>query len=676
MSEPRDLDSEDLLETQMLRINRLCNQFEAGWKSGQPSPLEQVLGELTVTERPAALRDLLPLEIEYRQRAGETVKVADYVDRFPDANPDWLASLFADTRVGDAVAEAPLPVPEKLGDYQIIDRIGGGGMGTVYKALHVRMGRIVALKVLRPEIQQNPVLIQRFNREVRAAARLTHPNIVAALDAREQDGLHFLITEFIAGLDLEQTVRAHGRLPMAAAVDCILQAARGLDYAHRQGVVHRDIKPANLLRDERGVVKILDMGLARLDADAGNTALELSNSGMVLGTAAYMAPEQARDVRQADARSDIYSLGCTLFYLLTGRPAFSGATALDTVLSHIREPIPALTSVDASFPPELERIFAQMVAKNIQDRFQTAAEVIAALERLQLPLETEQTAVSGRESAAIDSGSPTLSIKASQSGTPHRSGHTGLNGPRVNSRMWIAGLVALMLLGIIVTTVIVFRGTNPPPTDNRQFALSFNGTSSYVAAPTLQPMAGQTYTLEAIVEPNGSRLSNVISWLGPDWMALYLDREQKSWGLARRLQGESHLIVTDRPAELNTTVHLAGIFHGGDLQLFVDGKRSASQTAAFLLPETAGGLYIGGVPASKLPADQNDRFFDGRIHAVKISRGMRYTRGFQPPPALETDSQTLALYRFNAGQGTIVKDDSGHGHDAQIYDAEWTRDEK
>ena len=674
MSDPLNLDSEALLETQMLRINRLCNKFEAGWQSGQPPLLEQVLGELTVAERPAALRDLLPLEIEYRQRAGETVQLADYAERFPDANRDWLASLFGVTRVSGTMPAALLQVPEKLGDYQILDRIGGGGMGTVYKALHVRMGRIVALKVLRPEIQQNPMLIQRFNREVRAAARLNHPHIVAALDAREQDGLHFLVTEFITGLDLEQTVRSRGPLPVAAAVDCILQAARGLEYAHRQGVLHRDIKPANLLRDERGMVKILDMGLARLEADTGHTATELTNSGMVLGTAAYMAPEQARDVRQADARSDIYSLGCTLYYLLTGRQAFSGATALDTVLSHLSQPIPPLTTADSQFPPELERIFVQMVAKNPQDRFQTAAEVIAALEQLSLPPQTTPTTTTVPKFDSINSSFPgdTLKIVASAGSTTPDLLSRPVR-PRTAFRWWTGGLAVLMLMGMAITALVLFpRGSTLQP-DNRQFALSFNGASSFVAVPTLNPTAGETYTLEAIVEPTGHRLSNVISWLGPDWMAIYLDRE--NWGLARRLQGNSHLILSDQSATLHKKVHLAGIFRNSELQLFVDGKHAASQIATFALPETEGGLYIGGVPSNKLPAGQNDRFFNGRIYAVRISRGIRYSASFQPPRTFKSDTQTLALYQFGDGQGTTVKDESGNGHNAHLSDAEWILDE-
>ena len=696
MSERREPNPEFLTEAQLLRINRLCNEFEASWRSGRPLALEQVVVLLSPVERQTALRDLISLEIEYRQSAGETVRSADYSERFPDVDGEWLAGLIRvnsvagnqviDVTVNDAPPTADqlhlktMPVagregagsysvsgvPEKLGDYQIIGVIGSGGMGTVYKALHVRMGRVVALKVLRPELQQNSMLLQRFDREVRAAARLTHPHIVAALDAREQDGIHFLVTEFIAGLDLEMTVRSQGKLQVETAVDCILQAARGLDYAHQQGVVHRDIKPGNLLRDERGVVKILDMGLASLRDDTGHLASTLTNSGMFLGTAAYMAPEQARDVRNADARSDIYSLGCTLYYLLTGRQAFVGATALDTIMSHLSQPIPALTSGDLRFSPALERVFARMVAKDPNDRYQTAAELMTELEGLVPRPESRHDAIRERNTDSSDVGSRQAASRGKSASSEPRA-----NRSAAASRIRFAGFVGLILLGVVMTWLVVNQRTGSKPIDGGSMALSFNGNSSYVVVPDFHPVAGETYTLEAIVQPVGNRLGNVISWLGPDWMAIY--HNQGNWGLARRVQEESHVIQFEQPVTSQQPVHLAGIFRGGELQLFVNGTSGPTQPVTFALPETEGGLYIGGVLPSRLPADQNDRFFDGKIHAVRVSRGVRYSSPFQPPTTLKSDSRTLALYSFNSGSGDTVADESGHGHVAHIRAATWTQ---
>ena len=670
MSTPRDRDSNALEATQMLRINRLCNEFEASWQAGTPRPLEKLLNDLTGTEWQAAFRELLPLELEYRRRAGQTVVLDEYAARFPQADREWLASLFVTSADSLGGSTTNSPLPERLGDYQIIGHIGGGGMGTVYKALHVRMGRVVALKVLRPEIQQNPALIQRFDREVRAAARLTHPHIVAALDAREQDGVHFLITEFIDGQDLQAMVKDGGPLPVAAAVDCILQAARGLDYAHRQGIIHRDVKPANLLRDAGGVVRILDMGLARLDADSGSSATDLTNSGMVLGTAAYMAPEQARDVRRADARADIYSLGCTLFFLLTGRHVYSGATALDTVLSHLSQPIPSLTEVDASLPVALERIFHRMVSKEPADRYQTAAEVVQELEALQL---APAPAPARLIPTSIDTAATEIRRNSQDRSATRPPGNAAFTRVlQFNPRLWSGVVVAMILAGVAV--VAVMRPATPDPAPAvaaERFELSFDGVSSYVVAPDLIPIAPEAYTLEAIVIPEVNRLGNVISWLGPNWMAIFLSEGR--WGLARRVGEESHLIHADVPAVLGKPVHVAGVFQNKELHLFIDGRPVSAQNSEFNLPETHGGLYIGGVVKDQLPPDQNDRFFGGRILSVRISRGLLYKAPFQVTRSLTKETQTLALYHFESSQveQKLIKDASGHGHDAHIHNAEW-----
>ncbi|SFJ33292.1 serine/threonine-protein kinase [Planctomicrobium piriforme] len=203
-----------------------------------------------------------------------------------------------------------------LGNYVLMEKIGAGGMGLVYKAEHRRMHRIVALKLLPSDKMKDPTTVARFEREVTAAAKITHPNIVAALDADCADGVHFLVMEFIDGSDLSRFVKKHGPLSVENAVNSILQAARGLAAAHANGIVHRDIKPANLLLDKKGTVRILDLGLARLTSnDLELPPAELTSTGAIMGTIDYMAPEQAVDVRSADARADLYSLGCSLHYL-------------------------------------------------------------------------------------------------------------------------------------------------------------------------------------------------------------------------------------------------------------------------------------------------------------------------------------------------------------------------
>jgi serine/threonine-protein kinase len=268
-----------------------------------------------------------------------------------------------------------------IGNYTILDKIGAGGMGQVFKAEHRRMHRIVAVKMLPAGMMKDPAVVARFGREVTAAAKLNHPNIVTAFDADNANGVHLLIMEYVEGTDLSALVKKNGPLSVAQALDAILQTARGLETAHAEGIVHRDIKPANLLLDKNGTVKILDMGLARIADEAPGQA-ELTNTGAVMGTVDYMAPEQALNTKTADARADIYSLGCSMFYLLTGKAAYSGDTLMAKLLAHRDQPIPVLRAIRPEVPEQVETIFRRMVAKMVEDRYQTMSEVIADLENL------------------------------------------------------------------------------------------------------------------------------------------------------------------------------------------------------------------------------------------------------------------------------------------------------
>lgn len=269
-----------------------------------------------------------------------------------------------------------------LGNYTILDKLGQGGMGMVLKAEHKRLKRLVALKVLSPAALKTPDALKRFHREVEAAAKLRHTNVVATDDADEARGIHFLVMEYVEGSDLSALVKKKGPLSVSQAVQCILQAARGLEYAHEQGVVHRDIKPANLLLDSKGTVKVLDMGLARIEGDSA-AGSELTSTGTVMGTVDYMAPEQALNTKTADARSDIYSLGISLWYLLTGKCAYDGETLMAKLLAHRDAPIPSLCAMRSDVPAPLEAVFQKMVAKQALDRYQSMTDVIRSLEAFQ-----------------------------------------------------------------------------------------------------------------------------------------------------------------------------------------------------------------------------------------------------------------------------------------------------
>ena len=276
-----------------------------------------------------------------------------------------------------------------LGQYTILDEIGAGGMGEVFKARHGRMERLAAVKVLPEAAVAKPGAVERFHQEVKAAARLTHPNIVMTFDAAEHDGIHYLVMEYVEGSDLAALVKRDGPLPIDRATDFVIQTAQGLAYAHAQGVYHRDIKPGNLLCSNDGTVKILDMGLARLQEGFGSTNPEgpqLTQSGQIMGTVDYMSPEQAEDTRSADHRSDVYSLGCTLYRLLTGEPPYSGDTVMKTLLAHREAPIPSLQKSRPDVPAQIDDVYRKMVAKSPDDRFQSMPELITELKRcLEIP---------------------------------------------------------------------------------------------------------------------------------------------------------------------------------------------------------------------------------------------------------------------------------------------------
>ena len=269
--------------------------------------------------------------------------------------------------------------------YEIIERIGAGGMGDVYKARHRVMNRYVAVKVINRRLVQNGEAVERFRREVHAAAQLSHPNIVSAHDAEQADELHFLVMENVSGVNLSELVKESGPLSINVACDCIRQAAVGLQYAHEQGMVHRDIKPHNLMRDESGTTKILDFGLATLapmprdkDDDSANDP-ELTAAGSIMGTPDYIAPEQAADAHAADIRSDIYSLGATLYFLLAGRPPFVEGTAADKLRLHVDSSPDAIEAVRADIPGELAGVVRRMMNRVPDERFQTPSDVANAL---------------------------------------------------------------------------------------------------------------------------------------------------------------------------------------------------------------------------------------------------------------------------------------------------------
>jgi serine/threonine protein kinase len=273
-----------------------------------------------------------------------------------------------------------------MGPYVISDRIGEGGMGKVYRATQMRLGREVALKVVRTSLLNNPLVRKRYNREVETASSLNHPNIVGVYDAGEVEGKYYLAMEFVDGIDLSRLVREYRPLEVVEVCEYIRQASLGLQYAHDQGLVHRDIKPSNIVvagerhlpqATEPAVVKILDMGLVRsvgFDEDGGGGG-DLTRAGTVVGTPDYMAPEQAKNSSGVDCRADLYSLGCTLYFLLSGQPPFPMGTPIEKLLKHqLDAPVP-LQALRPSVPAAVAELISKLIAKDPSQRIQSALEV-------------------------------------------------------------------------------------------------------------------------------------------------------------------------------------------------------------------------------------------------------------------------------------------------------------
>jgi serine/threonine protein kinase len=343
----------------------------------------------------------------------------------PEPNAEFLNRL----KQVPTQAQAPLPPPAEglesnyLGQYEILGKLGQGGMGAVYKARHVELGKIVALKVL-PADRMFEVSVARFKREIRAIGRLEHPNIVAAHDAGQHRGVHFLVMAFVDGIDLARLVADRGQLPVADACELTRQAALGLHHAFEHNLVHRDIKPSNLMLARDGVVKLLDLGLARSSGDA--PADTLTTAGIFLGTADYVAPEQWDSAHATDTRADIYSLGCTLYHLLAGRPPFADGpykTVLTKMQAHQQVPPPPISRYRSDVSAELAAVLDRMLSKDPADRFATPADVAAALRPFAAGANPASLLGDGRTVPASHAGAvtPGPSVHDSTLASPRRS---------------------------------------------------------------------------------------------------------------------------------------------------------------------------------------------------------------------------------------------------------------
>jgi serine/threonine protein kinase len=432
----------------LLDMERLCDEFEAAWRAGQHPQIEDVLAREPPARRGELLEKLLEIELEMQSLTGETLSLGGYRRRFPE-----------DAARLESVYRRVVPC-RRLGDYELLEQIGRGGMGEVYQARQVHLNQIVALKLLPERYLEDRQAVARFRQEMRSIGVLDHPNIVRAYNAGEADGRHFLVMEYVAGIDLQRLVESRRRpLRAAAACEVIRQAALGLQHAHEHGLVHRDLKPANLIVNRAGLVKILDFGLARFDSST--LTLQLSQEGLALGTADYMAPEQVENSSAVDVRADIYSLGCTLFFLLTGRPPYADPmydTLRKRLKAHAMAPIPALAEACPGCPADLDRILRQMMAKKSDDRFDSLGELADAVGLFAEPRELRACAtkalavVSPAESLSPGTSGPRGELTAAQSGDTGRVRSKSRRPPWHRRRLSLVAVLGAMVLGSVLAS--------------------------------------------------------------------------------------------------------------------------------------------------------------------------------------------------------------------------------
>ena len=459
------------------QIDLVCDQFEMAWRSGKSPRIEDYLAPVPTDQREKLLGELLEIELDSRQRSGEFLKLEDYRRRFSE-HAAQVEAIFR--RVIKS---------RRLGDYDLIEELGHGGMGSVYKARQIYLGQIVALKVLPQRYLDDPQAVARFRREMQSIGQLDHPNIVRAFNAGEAEGVHFLVMECVDGVTLQQLVRPDEKtvtpLSPGAACEVIRQAALGLQHAHEHKLVHRDVKPANLMLSREGIVKLLDLGLAKFQAErraSDEVGSELTQAGMTMGTVDYMAPEQWEHAGIVDVRADIYSLGCTLFFLLTGTPPFGGKSYDSNrkkLMAHVVAPIPSLAEACPDCPEDIDRILAHMMAKEPDDRFDTPGELADTIGLFanidELAACTADIEAAGRSRGTSGSRLSSAEIETAKKVSLHSRTQKRGSTRWAQARPWyrrtaflVSAAIGLSLLAVLAASVALWPDPNALSASERQ----------------------------------------------------------------------------------------------------------------------------------------------------------------------------------------------------------------
>ncbi|WP_425616926.1 SUMF1/EgtB/PvdO family nonheme iron enzyme [Anatilimnocola sp. NA78] len=532
-----------LTDQQLSEIDEFCDRFDQELVTGASPRIESFLAEAPEVAQDGLLVELLAMELEYRIRQSEAPRPDDYILRFPQQG-GVIAGVFSgskrnqfcddrtnlsesqtapsaevatqsalshppeltnteQTATGETLSTGPLStvmdVGGQIGPYKLLAKLGEGGMGAVYQARHTKLGKLVALKILPQHLLTRFDALSRFEREMLAVGSLQHPNIIQALDAGEITGMHYLSMEYVEGQDLQQFIQTKGTMSVDNACQAIRQAAQGLAAAHQLGLVHRDIKPSNLfVSKQTGQIKILDMGLALLAQE--ETPAALTTTGQCFGTPDYMAPEQWNDSHTCDARSDLYSLGCTLYFLLTGRPPYHSYThrsAANKMKGHMLDAIPDLALARPDVPAEVVAIYLKLMAKTPSDRFASADELA--------------TALSPWGKALPAPSAPAAAPKFQAVAKPLAGQSSPLRRPLSRWLLAAGGAAALvLLLGVIIITITNKDGTQTKieVPDTSQIEITKQSDNPPATAKPGPPTFKNSIGMEFVLVPKGK------SWLG------------------------------------------------------------------------------------------------------------------------------------------------------------------
>ncbi|MEM6471737.1 MAG: serine/threonine-protein kinase [Planctomycetota bacterium] len=662
---------ESLPAEAMLEVNQHCDRFEDAWRGQNALSLSDWVSKIAKPEGPVLrvlAAELITIDLAHRTSRGLRIQLGDYVNAFPDLEDKYVRTIVErrlsaqeTTRSSSESTRTELiAVGDQIGDYLIESKAGAGGMGQVYRARHKLMDRAVAIKLLNQSTVEDEVAQQRFLREIRSLAKLSHHNIVTAFDARVFLGRTCLVTEWVDGDDLRELVRRDGPLSTEKALTCVRQAAEGLQYAHSVGLIHRDVKPANLILTPPGVVKLLDLGLAKLDAHSDfdfHVDDSLTAPHQFVGTAAYISPEQSRGAQSVDHRADVYSLGCTLFYLMTGEPPFRGATTLDTILAHTSEEIPDVNRYPsgAVVPQDVVKLLHQMMAKSPSDRPQSMQEVVEWIGRIRTPSPAPHSPKIER---------PNIQIKRP----------SALHRPRGSSTKRRSLLVvAVAFLGIATLAAVLWPENKLPErtAESLKTGIRFDGQESFAKVQPFNVAIGDRALMEVLVTPeDGVFPANVATWAGEEILVLFINTDHR-WGVAVLENGESYLELSDVVAQLDVPSLVAVRRDQHRIDLTINGIPAPTARQQYPLVSTQSTLCFGGMPNDLFPMDTGTRFFTGTIHALRLSDGSQ-PNAESPAEILSVSAKTHVLFRMDELVGSTASDDSDRWS-ADLFNATWVQ---